>query len=338
MSSSRILPVDQSVQEYKADVPGDRSDETETSPALPPDPDWYEEPLVEDSFGQPNFSDLVSSSPVFHAAIPPINPPDRWAGVWAGIGCTSDNGLPFDFLEMTLGLEILSRRLRCPANLLIADAHAMTEDRDETKIRRRAARLASDVRGIFANLRFPCDVFLASTLQDNAVHREFVSLADGWERNLEPGLPRYLRLGMADSAFMAMNHRLKVGWSMSAAPTIDKGGFHEPATDLRARHLHPTFGGIYTRPGFSLRGDRPNAVPYTELHAPEDRLMLTDRRGEFDYSGQITMSNRSAKSLRKLESRIGLITGAYEQQFRQLDGDTVFRKAESLARIATIGM
>jgi hypothetical protein len=250
----------------------------------------------------------------------------------------SDLPLPFEFLEMALGLVILGRRLCCPASLLIADAHALTTDTDEARIAVRAARITGDVRRIFDNLGFPCDIFLASSLRDNPCHRNFVALADGWERNLEPGLPPYLRLAMADSAFMALNCQLKVGWSMSAMPTVDKGGFHEPATDLRARHLQCRFGGIYTRPGFSLRGDRPNAVPYTEMHAPEDRLMLTGSRRGLDYRSQIARSNRSAKALRNLEQRVGLITGAFESQFGQLDGNTVFHKAELLARIATFGL
>ena len=304
----------------------------------PPAPDWFEEPLVEDSFGEPIFSDLAFSSEVFHASIPPIDPPTRWTGVWAGIGCMSDHGLPFDFLEMAIGLVILGRRLGCPASLLIADAHALTTDGEKTRIAARAESLSDHVRGIFANLGCSCDVFLGSTLQQNPAHQEFVALAEAWERNLEPGLPPYLRLGMADSAFMASKNGLKLGWSMFAVPTIDKGGFHEPATDLRARHLQCTFGGVYTRPGFTLRGDRPKAVPYTELAAPEDRFMLTGGRREFDYRGQVARSNRSAKALRNLEYRIGLITGAFEREFSQLEGDTVFHKAESLARIATAGL
>src|ERR1019366_9223002 len=187
-----------------------------------------------------------------------------------------------------------------------ADAHALTTDPNEARIAARAARLVDDVRRIFVNLGFSCEIFLASTLQENPAYREFVALAEGWERNLEPGLPPYLRLGMADSAFMASNHWLKVGWSMSATPTIDKGGFHEPATDLRARQLKCSFGGIYTRPGFTLRGHRPSAVPYAELVAAEDRLMLIAGHREIDYRGQIAKANRSAKGVRNLEHRIGL--------------------------------
>ena len=321
--------------------PGEGIDEVPVCPVPSPDPEWYEEPLVEDDFGRPLFADLVASSAVFHAGIPPISPPSRWAGVWAGIGCMSDLGLPFDFLEMVIGMAILSLRLRCPTSVLIADAHALTTGGDERGIRARAERLATDVKRVFANLGFCCDVFLASSLLDDPAHQAFLALANGWERNAEPGLPGlppYLKLGMADSAFMALNRFLKVGWSTSATPTIDEGRFHEPATDLRARHLQCGFGGIYTRPGFTLRGDRPRAVPYTELTAPEERLMLTAGHREFDYRGQIAMSNRSPKALKNLENRIGLITGAFEREFGQLDGDGVFHKAESLARIATAGL
>lgn len=307
-------------------------------PLSPPDPDWYEEPLVEDSFGQPIFGDLMTSSEIFHAAIPPIKPPGRWNGVWAGIGCMSDNGLPFDSLEMGLGLAILERRLHCSASLLIADVHALTTGGDETKVRERAKRLQSDISRIFENIGFSCDVFLASSLQNKSDYKEFLALADGWERNLKAQLPPYLKLGMADSAFMAANKQLKVGWSTSATPTIDEGRFHEPATDLRARHLQCSFGGLYTRPGFTLRGDRPKAIPYTEPAAPEDRFMLTGGDRAFDYRGQIAKSNRSAKGLKTLEHRVGLITGAFESEFRLLDGDSVFQKAESLARIAAAGL
>ena len=336
---TRDNPAYTAVQEHEDDAQSGHAKETTAPPSVPlVDPDWYEEPLVEDSFGQPIFSDLMSTSSIFYAGIPPIDPPANWSGVWAGIGCMSDVGLPFDFLEMGIGLAILARKLRCKASLLIADAHALTTDNDKAKICARAERIARHVRRIFANLGFCCDVFFASTLLDDPVHKEFVALAGAWERNGEPGLPPYLRLGMADSAFMALNCRLKVGWSMSANPTIDKGGYHEPATDLRARHLQCRFGGIYTRPGFTLRREWPNTVPYTELRDPEARLMLTGRLSNFDYSGQIAKANRSAKSLRNLEHRVGLITGAFEQEFGELGGDTTFQKAESLARIATVGL
>jgi hypothetical protein len=338
---TRYNPAHVALLEHESDEPSGQTNEPKTPPLFPPDPDWYEEPLVEDSFGQPIFAELMTSSAIFHAAIPPIDAPVRWNGVWAGIGCMSDNGLPFDSLEMAIGLQILARRLHCPASLLIADAHALTTGGDERKVHARAERLADDVRRIFDNLEFSCEVFLASSLRDNPAHQAFLALANGWERNLEPGLsglPPYLKLGMADSAYMALNNRLKVGWSTSATPTIDEGRFHEPATDLRARHLQCTFGGIYTRPGFTLRGDRPKAVPYTELAAPEDRFMLTGGHQKLDYRGQIATANRSAKALRNLELRVGLITSAFEQEFGHLEGDTIFHKAESLARIATVGL
>lgn len=324
-------------KEQEDDQTADQAEPTIT-PLFSPDPDWYEEPLVEDSFGQPIFGDLVTSSPIFHAAIPPFKAPTRWDGVWAGIGCMSDNGLPFDSLEMAIGLVILARRLRCPASLLIADAHALTTDSNETKIHSRAERLRGDIDRIFKNIGFRCKVFLASSLRNNSDHQAFFELVDGWERHLELELPPYLKLGMADSAFMASKNQLKVGWSTSAAPNIDEGRYHEPATDLRARHLQCHFGGIYTRPGFTLNGERPKAVPYTERDAPDERLMLTGGRREFNYRDQIARSNRSAKGLKKLEERIGLITGAFDCTFGQLDGDCVFHKAESLARLAAAGL
>jgi hypothetical protein len=138
----------------------DEISEADSVPLLSHDPEWYEEPMVEDDFGRPLFTELMSCSEVFHASIPPIDPPSRWTGVWAGIGCMSDNGLPFDSLEMSIGLAILARRLRCPASLLIADAHALTTGGDEARIRARADRLADDVIRIVSNLGFSCDVSL----------------------------------------------------------------------------------------------------------------------------------------------------------------------------------
>jgi hypothetical protein len=127
-----------------------------------------------------------------------------------------------------------------------------------------------------------------------------------------------------------------VGWSTSSKPTLHNGGFHEPATDLRARHLHCGFGGFYTRPGFTLHRNRPIAAPYTELVSQEDRLMLTG--GQRNYRCQVEQSNRSLKTMTSLEQRVGIITTAFELEFGQLDGDSIYEKAESLARIATAGL
>jgi hypothetical protein len=317
-------------------MPSNASGKTDECEPLPPDPDWYSEPLVEDSFGQPILEELQSSSPIFHAAIPPIHFPSRWNGVWAGFGCMSDKGLPFEALEMILGLAALGRQLRCGTSLLIADAHALSAGGDEGLVRARAERLTHDLQTICSNINIECRVFLASSLSGIPRFDEYHDLAKGWERNLEPDLPPYLLRGMADSAYMASKNCLKLGWSTSSTPSVDEGRFHEPATDLRARHLQAKFGGIYTRPGFTLRGDRPKAVPYTEIAAPEERFMLTGPHADFDYLSQVMKAKRSAKAVRSLEYRIGLITDAYEQQgFGRLEGNNVFHRAESLARIAT---
>jgi hypothetical protein len=332
MNSAKDLAYPAAVEEREDERTTGKPNET-NPPAS--DPDWYSEPLVEDSFGQPIFGELQSSSPIFHAEVPPITAPHRWKSVWAGFGCMSDNGLPFDALEMILGMAVLGRQLRCETDLLIADAHALTTGGDECNVQLRAERLMRDLKKIFNNFGVRCHVFLASTLSGQPLFEEYHALAQGWERNLEPGLPPYLLRGMADSAYMASNNCLKLGWSTSPTPSVDEGRFHEPATDLRARQLQTKFGGIYTRPGFTLRGDRPKAVPYTEIAAPEDRFMLTGPNATLEYEGQVSEARRSAKAVRSLASRVSLITDAYENNFGQLKGDNVFQKAESLAKIAT---
>jgi hypothetical protein len=312
--------------------PIDQSGPSNTSNLLP-DP---EEPSVEDDFGWPILEEIMATSKIFHAAVPPLNPPERWAGVWAGIGCMSDMGWPFELLEMLIGIATVARRLRSKCKVLVADEHAKTTEADSTKVLERAERLRRDLSKILFNLQFPCEVFLASSLQGNVEYQACLGLADDWQRKFEPSLPAYLKLGMADSAFMALNKHVKVGWSTSPKPTLDKGGFHEPATDLRARQLQGGFGGIYTRPGFTLHRNRPIAAPYTELVSQEDRLMLTG--GQHNYRRQVERSNRSPKTLKSLEQRLGFITAAFELEFGLLDGNSIFDKAETLARIATTGL
>jgi hypothetical protein len=311
------------------------------------DPSWYSEPLVEDSFGeltvedrltQPALDEVRSTLPIIHAAISPIETPTYWDRVWLGIGCTSDNGLPFDALEMMIVQGILCRRLGCESSLLIADAHAVYVGENVDQVNARAKCLADCLKEVLTNLGLTSTVFLASSLDNDPGYRRYLGLAEAWRANLEPGLPPYLVRGMADSAYMASKRCLKLGWSTSPEPTLGSGRFHEPATDLRALQIQRQFGGAYTRPGFTLRGDRPISIPYAETREPEDRLMLTGLHFQFNcrlnYVDQIARSNQSARGLKRLEYRLSLITDAYERHFRKLNGESVFLKAEALARIA----
>ena len=308
------------------------------------DPSWYSEPLVEDSFGeptvedrltQPDLDEVSSTLPIIHATISPTEKPLYWDRVWFGVGCTSDHGLPFDALEMMIGQGILRRRLSCESSVLIADAHALYVGENVEQVGARAKCLADCIKAVLKNLGLTSTVFLASSLDDDPGYRRYLGLAEAWRNNLEPGLPPYLVRGMADSAYMASKRCLKLGWSTSPVPTMGSGRFHEPATDLRALQIQRQFGGAYTRPGFTLRGDRPISIPYAEIKEPEDRLMLTGLHFQFNrrlnYVDQIARSNQSAKGLKKLDFRLRLITDAYVKNFRKLDGESVFQKAEALA-------
>lgn len=254
--------------------------------------------------------------------------------VWEGFGLLSDEGLPFDSLQMALAAKELAvaNRLATDLVVLLADEHACSTGSASSVVARRAARRSTEMRAICELLRLPVRVLLASELGRDPLFANKLGRARQWASGARqsdaPPPAEYTIRAIADDLYFASLGGVKVGWSRASTISPGRGRHHEPEVDLLASTLDPAISAVYVRAGVTLDSKRPAAVPYTEFE-PASRLMLTGpHRG--DFARKLAAPDVSPKRARAVAEHIELTVEAFEKLIGQLDGGDVVEKAEDL--------
>jgi len=259
--------------------------------------------------------------------------PDR---VFFGVGCTSNEGLPFDALAMPLAAiatGLVSDRQ--PLTVLIADAHAAMGACDARDATKRATTRVADIQRVGRALGQPVEVVLASDLVGRPNHNFARQLVDRWLADGDAGtVNRYNALAIGDSVYMAMNGHLKVGWTRYAQEQLAEGKGRSDeynGTDRFAKAILPSFAAMYVRHGVTTDSKHPAAVPYS-VHAEGvgTRLMLTgDGIGGFAKKLAMASPNRTAAILDHVER----IVDAWELCVVPLNPGDAIGKAEQIVAL-----
>jgi hypothetical protein len=268
------------------------------------------------------------------ANVGPDNEP--YAYSWLGLGLLSDNGLPFDCVQMFLAAKYLCLQADdgVPLKVLLADAHALTTGTvtDET-VNPRAARREGEVKAISALLGIPCEVIRASACDADP---DFCDILDEVRRlvagntigDAEPP-PGYIIRGIADVLYFNQDGGLKVGWSAHSDLKEGRGRNDEFGTDIRAAKIKPGVRAVYVRHGVTLDSKRPRAVPYTEGKDTSVRLMLTGK-GRGNFKAKLNAENVSENRRWEVLEHVTVTVSAFEMLVRPLDGDGIIEKAEAI--------
>ena len=257
------------------------------------------------------------------------------AFTWFGLGLLSDFGLPLDVLQMVLAAKdaVGTYDLSAPIVVLLADSHAISIGAAPSLVASRATNRRAEVHAIGRALGLRCTVVLASEIERNAAYLEQHSRARAFLANhddaAEESSPAYTVRGVADDLFFGLAGGLKIGWSKASTLRRGEGRHHEPETDLIASEIDPCVSALYVRAGTTLDSKRPTAVPYTELHDPSKRLMLTGPDcGRFDK--KLNSADLSPRRARAVIEHLAITVEAFQQLVTALDGEDLVNRAETL--------
>ena len=257
---------------------------------------------------------------------------------WAGWGLLSDNGLPFDAMQMLLAAKELHSSLTpgIPVRILLPDRHAESNGVDPDVVRMRGDRLREDVGRLADLLEMPIEVIRSSELVDTTDFRRSLREVDRWIRSTasEGEVSEYTRLGMADVLFMSSFGGVKVGWSISPDICAKGGRNHEPRTDLLAQQIAPSVSAVYVPHGCRMDRKRPRSAPYLEMHDTAARFMLTgpDANG---FRRKSELCQGEGKAYLAAMNRCDETVRGFERIVRPIQGHDSIEKAEWIASVVS---
>ncbi|MCA9653325.1 MAG: hypothetical protein H6712_02930 [Myxococcales bacterium] len=216
---------------------------------------------------------------------------------WFGVGVTTggrlSRGLPLDVLGLLYAQELVRRTLGWSRSMiLVADSNAQAAGLDALAVRRLGVQVERRLRETIAQLDFPVEVRLSSSLGRPSALPGFARLA---------GLPPYVALQLAQTERMReLGAGLKLGWAWPGA-VQDERYFD----DLYRREYGPGIASIYVSGGSTLDPRRPRACPYV-CSTPESRLLL--RPGE-ELERKLSRAPRTAA--RRYQRLLGKLARAH---------------------------